>query len=674
MARTRRDILRYIEAGLVGLFFVQAVRFLYGTLYAHLGSLDQLIKTVNPGAVGAAPGVIQPLDLQIELAAVGIALFLPLLALLIGRSHFGALVGAVGAVGRVYMTFAGHSVLGVVGAALAAGCGALYAASLARRNGDILPALFIIGFALDMLLRTFGGSVDPSWDGRFLGIQAALSMLLFVAILLNIWLDSRERRNPDYQPPPRTHIALWGAVALGGLFYVEFALFALPNAAGRRAGLDGNAVAPFLVAATLLPLVAVVREFIRRFLVIFDAQWRGWVWLLLTGLLVIIGFRFSGPISAGALVGAQFLVCISFWWLVQPAAGRVNFSGPALVIGLALFLALSGVDYFTYEYAFVRNLQEPFASGLRALRGLGLGLVLICALLINLPAIVARQRLPFRGGRYGMSLSTLLLVILAAGATFTLIRPVVIKPEETDHARITTLNLHGGYSLYFDENLSEIAAEISKAGADVVLLQEAETGRLISYGIDQVAWLAQAVGMQAEFFPTNEALQGLAILTRFPVEARGSQFLCGVGKQTGVQFVRLRTPEGGALNIYNTQLGLLLRESALTPEAQQQDQLKQLDEVFSLIAANDPQLAARTIFGGTFYNTPGSDVYNKAAAYFSDPFTGLAAEKAITWRLINNVTSRVDYLWLRNVTALSAGVSELQASTHNMPVLEISLK
>jgi len=96
--------------------------------------------------------------------------------------------------------------------------------------------------------------------------------------------------------------------------------------------------------------------------------------------------------------------------------------------------------------------------------------------------------------------------------------------------------------------------------------------------------------------------------------------------------------------------------------------------VFSLIAANDPQLAARTIFGGTFYNTPGSDVYNKAAAYFSDPFTGLAAEKAITWRLINNVTSRVDYLWLRNVTALSAGVSELQASTHNMPVLEISLK
>jgi hypothetical protein len=35
MSQLRQDFLRTIEAGIVGLFFVQAVRFLYATLYAR---------------------------------------------------------------------------------------------------------------------------------------------------------------------------------------------------------------------------------------------------------------------------------------------------------------------------------------------------------------------------------------------------------------------------------------------------------------------------------------------------------------------------------------------------------------------------------------------------------------------------------------------------------------
>lgn len=657
----------------MGLFFVQAVRFLYGTLYAHIGSVDQLSRTVNTGSVGATPGFVNVGDVQIELILAGIAILLPLSVLLFGR--FGTLVAAVSAAGRVYMTFGGHTMLGVIGAVAAAGGGALYAAVLARRRADQLPFMFVIGFGVDQVIRAYGNTTDLTWDGRFLATQAGLSLILFLVTALNLALEGRERRNPDYQPPPKTQIAGWGAVALGGLLYLEFAVLGLPNTLARRAGGDGIVIAPYLVAATLLPLVPAIRELARRFLVIFDAQWRGWVWFLLTGLLFVVGYRFQGPPSAIALLVAQFLLCLSWWWLVQPAEGRGNFSGAALSIGLILFLVLTGADYFTYDYAFVRGLQEPFGGMVRGFRGLGLGIVIVAVLLVNLPAIVARKRLPFRGGGFAESAFILFLVAVAGGVTYSFASPVFVQPPaRSDRLRIVTLNLHGGYSLYFDQNLSEIANEIQKNGADIVLLQEVETGRMVSYGIDQVAWLAQAVGMQADYFPTNEALQGMAILTRLPIQTRQTQLLTSIGKQTGIQYVQLRTIDGGILNIYNTQLGLLLRDSSRDAESQQQDQLRQLDEIFSLIAGNDPGLPNRTVLGGTFNNTPGSDVYQKLAAYFSDPFSGLAAEKAITWKLINNVTSRVDYLWLRNVTSLSAGVSELQATTHNMPVVEIGLQ
>ena len=38
MMRVRSDLLRTLEAGTVGLFLIQAVRFLYATLYARASS------------------------------------------------------------------------------------------------------------------------------------------------------------------------------------------------------------------------------------------------------------------------------------------------------------------------------------------------------------------------------------------------------------------------------------------------------------------------------------------------------------------------------------------------------------------------------------------------------------------------------------------------------------
>src|SRR5664279_2626698 len=109
----------------------------------------------------------------------------------------------------------------------------------------------------------------------------------------------------------RGEINGWSAFALGGLLYIEFAVLGLSNTVARHAGLDYITVAPWLVVATLLPLVPEAREVARRFLGIFDGQFRGWVWYLLIGLLVVVGFRFSGLLAASALIVAQLMVTLS---------------------------------------------------------------------------------------------------------------------------------------------------------------------------------------------------------------------------------------------------------------------------------------------------------------------------------------------------------------------------
>ncbi|MBE2195222.1 MAG: hypothetical protein IAE83_13690, partial [Anaerolinea sp.] len=120
MKNYRRDVFCLLEAGLTALFFVQAVRFLYGTLYAHVSSAALVSLTVAPEALVGQPGIVRPAEAEIQLAIVGAALFMPLISIVLGRLWFGmALSASLVAVGRVLLTANGGTTLGVIGAALA---------------------------------------------------------------------------------------------------------------------------------------------------------------------------------------------------------------------------------------------------------------------------------------------------------------------------------------------------------------------------------------------------------------------------------------------------------------------------------------------------------------------------------------------------------------------------
>ncbi len=676
MARYRRDLFRLIEAALVGLFFVQAVRFLYGTLYAHVGSATLVKVTTDLDAISGMPGVVRPNDIQTELLLAAIALFLPLLTPLFSRFLIGpAILAIVIAAGRVFMTANGGTTLGVIGAVITAGAAVLYLSAITIRRSSFVPIAFVMGFAGDQLIRLYGSTMDITWDASFLTAQTALSLGLFLIAILTVIFERVGFGEDKDEQEQRGEISGWSAFALGGLLYLEFAVLGLPNTVAHRADVDYIMVAPWLIVVTLLPLVPEVRDLARRFLGMFDGQYRGWVWFLLSGLLIVIGFRFSGPMAAVMLIAAQLMVSLSWWWVVQPTDGRRNFTGLGVSFGMFLFLLLTGADFFTYEYAFVRGVQEPFGSLLRGFRGLGIVVVLFALLLTVLPSILARKRLPWRGGRVWESLFTLAFVVMVGVLAGLQAQPIVADPPRVnDQLRIATLNLHGGYSLYFSSDLAGIEDQLVKFGADVVLLQEVETGRMISYGVDQAAWLARQLHMQVQYFPTNEGLQGLAILSRLPIEEHQGWLLTSQGKQTGLQFARLLAPDRLEIQVYNTELGFLVKDADTPIQNQEQDQEQQLRQISDIISQNDTAFTGRLVVGGTFNAIPGSKIYQFMGQSFKDPAAGLPAEKSFTLKLVNGGTARVDYLWLSNISSRGVSVGQIPQSTHNIVVVEIGLQ
>jgi endonuclease/exonuclease/phosphatase family metal-dependent hydrolase len=273
-----------------------------------------------------------------------------------------------------------------------------------------------------------------------------------------------------------------------------------------------------------------------------------------------------------------------------------------------------------------------------------------------------------------------------AGATVA-VDNVVRRPVDPNCLRVATFNIHGGFSQFFDPNLERVAQLAELNGVDILMLQEIEAGRLSSYGIDQVLWLARRLNMESVFYPQNEALQGLAVLSRVPIVDMVGLDLPSTGNQAAVMHVFL-DPERlvadpaagqvGNLHVYNAWLGFreIQRDGQPVPEGEQ-DQNRQLQTMLSWIAAwHAPAWTDRIILGGTFNFGPDSPLYAALdAPAILDPFAGLRAEDTNTVYLVDGTAARYDYLWTFNVPLTSAGIDHspeaANASDHRSAIIAI---
>jgi endonuclease/exonuclease/phosphatase family metal-dependent hydrolase len=670
-----------IEALLVLLFMVQAIRFLVGTLYAHVASAS-VYPAIDPALLDPAnpiPGLISPDSVQTEVVVLLVMLLLPLLALLVGRFRWTLVAAAViTLVGRALMTIPAP-VGEAIAASIAVGGGLLYLVILSRQRQALLPVAMIGALAADQLLRGLGNTLDMSLTDGFAVLQQALSAVVFVLAFLNYF-----RPRPVDPEDRGGTITFFSALGFGALLFLQFSLLATPNAIAGRAGADYTLLAPLVFLATVLPIVPAARSLARWFISLFDGALRGWAWMLLLALLLVFGTRFQGLIAAVVLVLAQFVASLTWWWVARPRAERErSLGGLWILFGIALFGLLVVFDMFTFEYAFVREFADPLTflnpyvpPLLRGFRGLGLIVLLLAVFFTALPMLQTRRRVPWKGGTALQSLAGIVLIAaLSAYVAYAVRPPVVQAVRSTGQIRVATFNIHAGFNEFFHYDLEAIASTIQQSGANVVLLQEVEIGRMTSFSVDQTLWLARRLGMDTRFFATNESLQGLAVLSNVEIVAYDGLLLTSRGNQTGVQWVKVQ-PDEGEITLYNTWLGLLLEgvgDRSLTQ--QEQDQQRQLDELLSIVSANSGSSGAlgRLVIGGTFNNVPDSDLVRQMQATgLADPFESQPPTESYTLSQTGR-RARLDYLWT-NMLALRAGVIDSRASDHALAVILLQIQ
>lgn len=674
-----------IENGLVSLFFIQALRAAVGLLYSRTASAS-IFPAIDPALVDPnAIGLISPAVVRGELVLLAWMVALPVITILVGRWRGTLFLAGLAVAGaRLVMALNDPQVSMAVGAYLTVGAGLLYFAVVVRHRFAHLPYAFVIGFTLDQLLRASGNTLDPALSSGYGPVQIVLSAVLALLVISNAV------KPVAFAPQDaRGLFTVWGGLGFGGLLFLELSLLASPNAIAGRSASDYTLVVPLLIAATALPLAPVVQRWARGFVSLFDPSMQGWVWMLVLVLLIVVGTRVQGAIGAVALILAQLVATLTWWWLARPQAEKEkNASGLWLTFGALIFALLVGCDMFTYEYAYVRDfagnaefLNRVVAPLLRAFRGLGLGVVILAVVIASLPVVASRRRAAWGGGIGLYSLIALLVTAVAAAAGTVLSRPPVVQPvRNATELRVGTYNIHAGYNEFYHYDLEAIADSILRSGASVVLLQEVDAGRLTSYGVDQTLWLARRVGMDRRFYATNEGLQGLAVLSRAEITLADGIPLPSVGQQTGVQRVRIR-PDEGEITLYNLWLGVLTEGfGGGTIAQQEQDQYQQLfgaEGVFALLNAhsggsNNLSNLGRFVLGGTFNNIPSSDLILEVRQRgLTDPFEEQPAATSHTF-VQTNRQARLDYLFT-NMLAIGAIVVDTAASDHRMAVVGLSL-
>ncbi len=647
-----------IEGTLIGLFFVQALRFVLGELYARMGSAS-LFPSINPAQLDPTLiGLIQPSTASAEMSFLVYMLALPALGIfLAGLRPIIVIATGITAFGRYWMLANMELRPDMIGAAIVLGGGLLYIVMIIHHRGRIFAPMMLLAFGIDQIFRAYGNTLDPSWGANYLNVQLILSVVTIVMSAIAHFSQPINKPSAQEVSQDQSLITFWGGLGFGALLFLQLSLLALPNAIAGRSNSDYTLLVAPTMVATLLPLLPAVRHYARRFIGLFDAGVRGWVWMLTAMLFIVIGTRLTGLVAGIALIVAQFIVSLLWWWLIRPKAQKErSFGGLWVILGVLFFALLYVGDIFTYEYAFVRNFAQPLdvlnpivPPLLRGFRGFGLGILLLSVFVACLPIVQTRRRIAWVGGNSALSVITFGLVVgMSAGAGY-FARPPIIEPKlNPDQLLVLTYNIHSGYNEFFYPDLALMANTIEFSAADVVLLQEVEVGRMTSFGVDQALWLARRLKMDVRFYPTNEGIQGLAVLSRVPIVfADGYTLQNSVATQTGLQRVQIR-PDANVITVYNLWLDPLLDTGGLVSVADlergQQEQLSQIFALVNIHIAQDGGIGRR-IIGGTFNNIPSSDIIRSMTrSGFTDYLADDTPETTVTF-IRTGVRARLDYLW-----------------------------
>lgn len=634
---------RLVEGSIVVLFFLEAAR----AAFAALLSLVNAALQTGQVTFGLVEGhaillLVVALPWLAPRARTALPELLSLSAIGVGTARLMMALPVPG--------------LQLYAALIVLGLGSVYFAALLRANWQRWIVAWIVGLALDQLMRA-GNSYDitlrPWLTVPALGVKLAIPWVVvqFMLTVLLIAVSRLARGTAHLEPYRPARLSIGGGVGFGAFVTLELSALAMPNVGARWSGVSFGMLVPWLLLATTLPLAFSMRQIMGETLSMFGKGLRGWIWLTLLLMLTVVSNRLDGPGAAGALVAAQFMTVLLLWWMPSPAQGEQPTSaGLPIAIGMLVCIGLIYAYSLTFEYMY----------GLGWLQGQGLVVLLVAMLLVNVPRLLPRSDDPW------MALPT-----VPRGVVVTFIAPLFVfgvllgslrnMPAQApgNALRVATYNINGGYDAEGQFQLDLIAQTIEAATPDIVMLQEVDTGQPVGYGIDQVTYLAERLDMHAAYYPTVEQLHGLAILSRWPLADTSGLLLPGEGEQLGAlsgQLV-LNAETGQQVTFVDTQL----------LPAGDNVRIEQMAVLLGLLNQERP-----AVLGGDLGAPPGDELYRQLHLIgMDDPDVELGIEDGYTYPSTAPMFRR-DYVLTRGLMPLDSRQVQSMASDHRLVVVEMA--
>ncbi len=618
-----KRLCRTLEATSVAVFFLHALRVIFSVVFGII--YDQIFE----GPLTAW--------LPISVILVVLALIAPVLEPRQDRRGWLATFAALVALTRVALTINDAQVR-YWAALIVLATGGLYLAVLLAKEKGIAFRALIAALAVEQVLQIAGHSYDVSLREGWLPMQIVWGIGV-VGVALWLYRNTeRDERSPE-------GLGLLGGLAVGGWLFVETSLLELPHAIARWSRWPYEFIAPALLVVTLLPLLPPIRLWLIR-----QLRPGRLVLGLALPLGLMIGYFGSGIVAALALILAQTAAVGALALLLSSESAERPKVGLALALGLAIFLILNFANAFAFTYPYT----------LPVMRGMGWTVYLAASLAVLAGLIALR-----RATRASTEQEVRLLPLALGGLVGLAIALVAVWPQpvtpfaNTGRVRVGTYNIHYGYDDDWHLTLEAIAQTIEQSGADIVALQEVDTGRMTSYSTDNAYYLARRLRMHVLYLPCVEHLTGIALLYRSPATASDMRLITSLQEQTGIVMARVEVMENEPLSTlyaYGIWMGL-----------SDEDTLTQIQEALAFIGDRSP-----AVFGGDFNAQPDSAVAQAIReAGFLDPFDELGIDPAPMTSPAITPRSRIDFVWTRGVMPYQAEVLDSLASDHRMVLIEV---
>lgn len=635
----RSDWRDSVLTALLWLFWLQAARVLFSVLFGVI--YDALFDEQLGWQTLVGGGLLLP------------AFLLPLVVPVGRLGRLAPWAAAVAGLARVPLTLNDAGVRLIAALLVIGGTGLFLTDALSRDRRTTVVGL-VIALGADQVLRVLGHSLDLSLHPAWLPVQGALTLVV-------LWLvfPPRSGRGRRGAQAPAAGVPWGDGLALGAFLFLELNLLGVPAALAGRAQLGGAWeriavwLAPLVLLVTVLPWLPGMAVLRRNILESRKppAGGRGWRGLLPAIVLVTLIFQGHGVGTLLLYLLAQFLLLVCLAAATEPGPQPIR-PGNAW--------ALAGIIFLLGNFALAFALTYPYA--LPFMRGTGNMILAAAGVLATFPVLSRRytsSQVPgtSKGARHlraTWAITGLALVLAIFGSW-----PPAVQPPAAGAVRVATYNIHYGYDTAWHLSLEAQAQAIAAAGADVVLLQEVDAGRITAYGADNAAWLAHRLGMHAVYAPTIEGLTGIGLLSRYPVMEVATELLPSDLEQTAIIRATLDLGGGRLADAYATWLGLTAAERA-----------QQLAAALTFMQKGDRP----ALFGGDLNSTPGSPTYTTLAeAGWADSvaaggFPEMPTDPAV------NPSKRIDYVWWRGPWQVTdATVSDSLASDHRLFVAAATL-